>query len=47
MFQHSIKVPQLYKSAAKIVKEFQENGTNVKSQIFNTRHPVNDFKFHS
>ncbi|XP_076291022.1 nop2/Sun-like domain containing protein 5 [Lasioglossum baleicum] len=38
-FVHSIKVPRLYKSAAKVVQEVRENGGSLKSLIYQQRHP--------
>ncbi|XP_071876755.1 nop2/Sun-like domain containing protein 5 [Bombus fervidus] len=38
-FVHSIKVPRLYKSAAKIVQEVRENGGSLKSLIYGQKHP--------
>ncbi|XP_078046703.1 nop2/Sun-like domain containing protein 5 [Augochlora pura] len=38
-FVHSIKVPRLYKSASKIVREVRENGGSLKSLIYQQRHP--------
>ncbi|XP_012339483.2 probable 28S rRNA (cytosine-C(5))-methyltransferase [Apis florea] len=38
-FVHSIKVPRLYKSAAKIIQEVREKGGSLKSLIYNQRHP--------
>lgn len=45
MYEHSIKVPRLYKLAAKIVKDFKENGANVKELIFRSRGEVNYIYF--
>ncbi|XP_033334799.2 nop2/Sun-like domain containing protein 5 [Megalopta genalis] len=38
-FVHSIKVPRLYKSASKVVREVRENGGSLKSLIYQQRHP--------
>ncbi|XP_033198044.1 nop2/Sun-like domain containing protein 5 [Bombus vancouverensis nearcticus] len=38
-FVHSIKVPRLYKSAAKIVQEVREKGGSLKSLIYRQKHP--------
>ncbi|XP_068966319.1 28S rRNA (cytosine-C(5))-methyltransferase [Bombus flavifrons] len=38
-FVHSIKVPRLYKSAAKIVQEVREKGGSLKSLIYGQKHP--------
>lgn len=42
-FVHSIKVPRLYKSAAKVIQEVREKGGSLKSLIYNQRHPVSLF----
>lgn len=39
-FVHSIKVPRLYKSAAKIVQDVREKGGSLKSLIYRQKHPV-------
>ncbi|XP_076670693.1 nop2/Sun-like domain containing protein 5 isoform X2 [Andrena cerasifolii] len=38
-FVHSVKVPRLYKSAAKIVQEVREKGGSLKSLIYEQKHP--------
>ncbi|XP_060816364.1 28S rRNA (cytosine-C(5))-methyltransferase [Bombus pascuorum] len=38
-FVHSIKVPRLYKSAAKIIQEVREKGGSLKSLIYGQKHP--------
>ncbi|XP_076243549.1 nop2/Sun-like domain containing protein 5 [Calliopsis andreniformis] len=38
-FEHSIKVPRLYKTAAKIIQEVSENGGSLKSLIYEQKHP--------
>ncbi|KOC62174.1 Putative methyltransferase NSUN5 [Habropoda laboriosa] len=39
VFVHSIKVPRLYKTAAKIVREVRENGGSLKSLLYKQKHP--------
>lgn len=38
MFEHSIKVPRLYKTAAKIVKEASETGASIKQLVYEAKH---------
>lgn len=40
MFDHSIKVPRLYKSAAKIAKEVSESKGSIKQLVYESKHPV-------
>lgn len=40
-FNHSIKVPNQYKKAAKVLKNSLEKGASVKEQIFTEKHAVN------
>lgn len=40
MFDHSIKVPRLYKISAKYAKEASENGTSIKQLVYEKKHPV-------
>lgn len=40
-FKHSIKVPNQYKKAAKLLKNSMERGASVKGQIFSEKHAVN------
>lgn len=40
-FNHSIKVPNQYKKAAKVLKNSLEKGASVKEQIFSEKHAVN------
>lgn len=40
MFVHSEKVPRLYKSAAKILKDYKENSGNIKDLLYQRKHPV-------
>lgn len=42
-FQHSVKVPRLFKMAARIVKEAAENRVNVKELVYKTKHTVISF----
>lgn len=39
-FIHSIKVPNQYKKAAKLLKQTFESGQSVKGQIFEQKHVV-------
>lgn len=39
-FVHSIKVPNQYKKAAKLLKQTFETGQSVKGQIFEQKHAV-------
>lgn len=41
-FNHSIKVPNQYKKAAKVLKNSLEKGASVKEQIFSEKHAVNE-----
>ncbi|KZC14239.1 Putative methyltransferase NSUN5 [Dufourea novaeangliae] len=38
-FEHSVKVPRLYKSASKIIRDVREKGGSLKSLIYEQRHP--------
>lgn len=38
--QHSVKVPRLYKEAAKALKQVEENGEGLKNAIHSLKHPV-------
>lgn len=38
-FVHSVKVPRLYKIAAKVIKDVQENGASLKTLVFSKKHP--------
>nr|XP_022903667.1 uncharacterized protein LOC111415987 [Onthophagus taurus] len=38
MFEHSVKVPRLYKTAAKIAKEVVENNGSLKTLIYDQKH---------
>ncbi|XP_031849774.1 nop2/Sun-like domain containing protein 5 [Nomia melanderi] len=38
-FVHSVKVPRLYKTASKIVREVRENGASLKTMIYEQKHP--------
>ncbi|XP_076749001.1 nop2/Sun-like domain containing protein 5 [Xylocopa sonorina] len=38
-FVHSVKVPRLYKSAAKIVEDVREKGGSLKKLIYDKKHP--------
>lgn len=40
-FKHSIKVPNQYKKAAKVLKNSMVGGASVKGQIFSEKHAVN------
>lgn len=40
-FKHSIKVPNQYKKAAKVLKNSMQSGASVKGQIFAEKHAVN------
>lgn len=40
MFEHSVKVPKLYKVAANIIKEVKENGSSLKQLVYHGKHPV-------
>lgn len=40
MFNHSIKVPRLYKLAAKYAKEASDNHASVKQLVYQKKHPV-------
>lgn len=40
MFEHSIKVPRLYKTAAKIVERIKKEGSSVKQLVYEKKHPV-------
>lgn len=44
-FNHSIKVPNQYKKAAKVLKNSLERGASVKEQIFSEKHAVNEILF--
>lgn len=44
-FNHSIKVPNQYKKAAKVLKNSLEKGASVKEQIFSEKHAVNEILF--
>lgn len=40
-FNHSIRVPRLYKTAAKIVEQVKEEGASIKHLIYEQKkHPV-------
>ncbi|XP_076633629.1 nop2/Sun-like domain containing protein 5 [Colletes latitarsis] len=38
-FIHSVKVPRLYKSSAKVVRDIREKGGSLKSLIYEKKHP--------
>lgn len=38
---HSVKVPRLFKEAAKALKQIEENGEGLKNAIHALKHPVN------
>ncbi|XP_053997732.1 28S rRNA (cytosine-C(5))-methyltransferase [Hylaeus anthracinus] len=38
-YVHSVKVPRLYKTAARIVQDIREKGGNLKSKIYDHKHP--------
>lgn len=40
MYDHSIKVPRLYKTAAKIAQQVKENGSSLKQLVYEKKHPV-------
>lgn len=40
-FKHSVKVPNQYKKAAKILKTSMESNASIKGQIFTEKHAVN------
>lgn len=40
MFEHSIKVPRLYKLAAKVAKQVKEEGASLKDKIYQRNHSV-------
>lgn len=42
MFEHSVKVPRLYKTAAKFTKEVKENNGSLKRLIFEDKHVVSN-----
>lgn len=44
MFEHSIKVPRLYKVAAKLVRECVENGASVKQSVYQAKHKVGNLR---
>lgn len=39
-FIHSVKVPRLYKTVAKVVQNVQENGASLKQLIYQQKHTV-------
>lgn len=39
-YKHSIKVPNQYKKAAKVLKNTMESGASIKGQIFAEKHAV-------
>lgn len=39
-FKHSVKVPRLYKIAAKIVQQVREEGASIKHLVYQAKHPV-------
>lgn len=41
-FVHSVKVPRLYKTASKIVRDVRENGGSLKTLIYEQKHPVSN-----
>lgn len=40
MFEHSVKVPRLYKTAAKFAKLVKEDGISLKQLVYEKKHPV-------
>lgn len=40
MFEHSIPVPRLYRSAAKIAENVNNNKGSLKDLVYQTKHPV-------
>lgn len=44
MFEHSVKVPRLYKSAAKIAQEVKEKNGSLKKLVFEQKHLVSNFE---
>lgn len=44
MFEHSIKVPRLYKTAAKLAREASENGSSIKQLVYETKHLVMELR---
>lgn len=43
MFEHSIKVPRLYKTAAKIAQNVKENGASLKQLVYEKKHAVRKY----
>lgn len=44
MFNHSIKVPRLYKTTAKVAQDIKENRTSLKQLVYEKKHPVCCFR---
>lgn len=44
VFEHSIKVPRLYKTASKILKTVREDGVSLKQLVYLKQHPVSKKK---
>lgn len=40
MFEHSVKVPRLYKTAAKVLQDVKEKGNSLKQLIYQCKHRV-------
>lgn len=40
MFEHSVKVPRLYKTAARIAQKVKEDGSSLKELVYEKKHPV-------
>lgn len=40
MFEHSVKVPRLYKEIAKVVTDVKEKGSSLKNLVYSAKHKV-------